>query len=63
MVPAVSAEFPDEAGALVSAASTGGGSLRAGAGWTAAVALAWMLLAVWQPTTTWHLAPVLLAAA
>ena len=63
VVSAVRAEFPDEAEALVGAASAGGGSLRAGAGWTAAVALVWMLLTVWQPTTTWHLAPVLLAAA
>lgn len=38
-------------------------SVRAGVGWTAMVALVWVLLAVLRPTTTWHLAPVLLAAA
>ncbi len=31
--------------------------------WTAVLAVAWLALALWQPTTTWHLAPVLLAAA
>lgn len=32
-----------------------------GAVWTIGLAVIWGLLSVWQPTTTWHLAPVLLA--
>ncbi len=36
---------------------------RTGLVWTALVGLAWLALAGWQPTTTWHLAPLLLAAA
>lgn len=36
---------------------------RTGLVWTALVALAWLALAAWRPTTTWHLAPLLLAAA
>jgi uncharacterized protein (DUF427 family)/glutaredoxin len=39
----------------------------AGAGaaavWTLAATALWMLLAAWRPTTTWHLGPVLAAAA
>lgn len=34
-----------------------------GALWTAAVLIGWLLLVLWRPTTTWHLAPVLSAAA
>lgn len=64
VVAAVRAEYPDDAEALVGAASgTGPSTLRSGVGWTAVVALAWVLLALWRPGTTWHLAPVLLAAA
>jgi uncharacterized protein (DUF427 family)/glutaredoxin len=64
VVAAVRAEFPQEADALVgNEPAPGPWSLRAGAGWTAVVALAWVLLALWRPTTNWHLAPVLLAAA
>ncbi|MDK3257366.1 hypothetical protein [Blastococcus capsensis] len=29
--------------------------------WTLAVGLVWVTLAAWRPTTTWHLAPALLA--
>ncbi len=36
---------------------------RTGATWTVVVALVWVALALWRPNTTWHLAPVLLAAA
>ncbi len=32
-------------------------------GWTVLVALVWVLLAAWRPSTTWHLAPVLLGGA
>lgn len=64
VVSAVHAEFPEDAEALVGRRPTAGpGSLGSGVGWTAAVALAWVLLAMWRPTTTWHLAPVLLAGA
>ena len=31
--------------------------------WTLVVAVVWALLVAWRPTTTWHLAPLLLAAA
>jgi hypothetical protein len=31
--------------------------------WTLAVGMAWVTVAVWRPTTTWHLAPALLGAA
>lgn len=31
--------------------------------WTLAGSLAWLALAAWRPTTTWHLAPLLVAAA
>ncbi len=64
VVVAVRSEYPDSAEALVgTASSTGPRSPGSGAGWTAAVALGWVLLALWRPTTTWHLAPVMLAAA
>lgn len=64
VVAAVRAEYPDDAAALTGVASTTGSRpLRTGAGWTAVVAPAWVLLALWRPDTTWHLAPVLLAAA
>ena len=31
--------------------------------WTLVVAVVWSVLVVWRPTTTWHLAPLILAAA
>jgi len=31
--------------------------------WTLVVAVVWSLLVAWRPTTTWHLAPLLMAAA
>jgi uncharacterized protein (DUF427 family) len=31
--------------------------------WTIVVAVVWSVLAAWRPTTTWHLAPLTLAAA
>ncbi|MGI9000841.1 MAG: glutaredoxin family protein [Pseudonocardia sp.] len=62
VVTAVRAEFPQDAEALVGGVSTTGPrSLGSSAGWSAVVALAWVLLALWQPTTTWHLVPTLLA--
>ena len=38
-------------------------ALSPGLLWTLAVALVWSVLVVWRPTTTWHLAPLILAAA
>ncbi len=42
-----------------------GASLSRSAGlvWTLVVAVVWILLVAWRPTTTWHLAPLLMAAA
>jgi uncharacterized protein (DUF427 family)/glutaredoxin len=64
VVSAVRGQFPEDADALVGA----GAAHRpragwSGAAWTVAVGLAWVGLALWRPTTTWHLAPVLMAAA
>ena len=64
VVSAVRAEFPDDAEALVGAApTTETRPLAGGAGWTAAIASAWVLLALWRPSTTWHLAPLVLSGA
>lgn len=45
----------------------GGASARkthsAGLTWTLVIAVAWSVLVAWRPTTTWHLAPLILAAA
>ena len=62
---AVRAEFPDDPqpSSTPGGSRTGGRAVWAGVGWTAAAAVLWVVLAVWRPTTTWHLAPVLLAAA
>ena len=38
-------------------------SRSAGLLWTLVVAVVWSLLVAWRPTTTWHLAPLLMAAA
>jgi len=38
-------------------------SLSAGLIWTLVVAVVWSGLVAWRPTTTWHLAPLILAAA
>lgn len=65
VVAAVRAEFPDDAKALVgSPAAAGTRRLpvgAVGAVWAVGVAVFWVLLSVLQPTTTWHLAPVLIA--
>ncbi len=58
---AVRTEFPDDpepAGPTGHRPASAPGLL-----WTAAIVVVWVLLAWWRPTTTWHLAPVLLAAA
>jgi len=62
VVAAVRAEFPDEAEALVgSPATVGTRRLPVGAVWAVGLAVIWVLLSVLQATTTWHLAPVLIA--
>jgi len=64
VVAAVRAEFPDDAEALLGTALPAGTRrLPVGAFWTIGLAVIWGLLSVWQPTTTWHLAPVLIAGA
>ena len=40
-----------------------GARISPGLGWTLVVALVWSVLVAWRPTTTWHLAPLILAAA
>ncbi|SDY04591.1 Uncharacterized conserved protein, DUF427 family [Modestobacter sp. DSM 44400] len=66
VVAAVRAAYPEDAERVLgsateppSASATG----RTAAGWTLAAAALWILVAAWRPTTTWHLAPVLIAAA
>lgn len=56
----VRAEFPDDP---EPSAPAGAPSPWTGGWWAAAVLVAWVALALWRPATTWHLAPVLLAAA
>ena len=66
VVAAVRTEFPDEADRLVGPPAAPRSAPSAGWApvlWTGAAALGWIALAVWRPTTTWHLAPLLLAAA
>lgn len=62
---AVRAEFPDdpETPSAPAGSHAAGRAVRTGVWWTATVAVLWVVLAVWRPTTTWHLAPALLAAA
>ncbi len=55
---------PTPPGAGFRPAASGVRSLRnAGPLWTLVVAVAWVVLVAWRPTTTWHLAPLLVAAA
>ncbi len=65
VVAAVRAEFPDEAEALVGSPATAGTRRlpvgAVGAVWAVGLAVIWVLLSVLQATTTWHLAPVLIA--
>jgi uncharacterized protein (DUF427 family)/glutaredoxin len=66
VVAAVRTEFPDEAEGLVGAPSvpwSAPAAVWTPVLWTGAAAVGWIALAVWRPTTTWHLAPLLLAAA
>lgn len=57
---ALQAEFPDDP--LLSA-GPGRRPASPGALWAAGVLVVWVLLCMWRPTTTWHLAPTVLAAA
>jgi len=65
VVAAVRAEFPAEAAALVGSPATAGTRRlpvgAVGAVWAVGLAVIWVLLSVLQATTTWHLAPVLIA--
>lgn len=67
VVAAVRSEFPDEAEQLVGAAPalprSSPSAMWTPVLWTLAVGVVWVVLAVWRPTTTWYLAPMLLAAA
>lgn len=65
VVAAVRAELPDEAEAILGDATTRPvpAAWREGAAAGVAVALLWVVLATWEPTTTWHLAPFLVGAA
>ena len=56
-------ERPDDAAQAVGSVPPAPPGARAAAGWTLAGALLWFLLTAWRPTTTWHLGPVLVAAA
>lgn len=51
------------AGTVRAEASAGRSSRSAGLLWTLVVAVVWILLVAWRPTTTWHLAPLVMAAA
>ena len=62
--PSIPTSTPNRSRRLIAVgASALGTSTVAGPLWTLAVALVWVVLAVWRPTTTWHLVPLFLAAA
>ncbi len=68
VVDAIRAADPDYRPVSASATVRAGGAgtrkvLSAGLIWTIVVAVAWSVLVAWRPTTTWHLAPLILAAA
>jgi glutaredoxin len=64
VVSAVHAEYPQHADALTGSGATHPSpSGWAGAAATIVVVLSWVALGLWRPTTTWHLAPVLVAGA
>lgn len=68
VVDAIRAADPDYRPVATSATGREGGAgtrkiLSAGLIWTLVVAVAWSALVAWRPTTTWHLAPLILAAA
>jgi uncharacterized protein (DUF427 family)/glutaredoxin len=71
VVDAIRAADPDYQPGSTPAAGRDGGDggdvtrkiPSAGLTWTIVVAVVWSALVVWRPTTTWHLAPLILAAA
>jgi len=65
VVAMVREQFPDDAAHLLGSAGEVSPApvWREGALAGAVVAVLWVLLAVWQPDTQWHLAPLLAAAA
>ena len=65
VVAAIRAVDPDYQPDSPAATARGGVGARISPGlrWTLVVAVVWSLLVAWQPTTTWHLAPLILAAA
>ncbi len=67
VIAAIRATDPDYRPATMPATGREGGNGRAkllgsGISWTIVVAAVWSVLVAWRPTTTWHLAPLLLAA-
>ncbi len=66
VVDAIKADDPEYQPLPASATGRAGGAgartPSAGLIWTLVVAVAWSLLVVWRPTTTWHIAPLILAA-
>ncbi len=68
VVDAIRAADPDYRPVSTSATGREGGDgtrkiLSAGLIWTLVVTVVWSVLVAWRPTTTWHLAPLILAAA
>jgi len=68
VVAAIKAADPDYQPASTPATGREGGDgtrtiLSPGLIWTLVVAVVWSVLVAWRPTTTWHLAPLILAAA
>ena len=68
VVDAIRAVDPDYQPASTSATGREGPpgagiALSPGLLWTVALAVVWSLLVAWRPSTTWHLAPLVLAAA
>ena len=68
VVDAIKAADPDYQPVSTPAAERTGAAgtrkvLSAGLTWTIVVAVVWSVLVAWRPTTTWHLAPLILSAA